>query len=161
MDLNEALAALRVAFPRVGWVLDDEFGYIFAAGFHNATIVAVLPPAEDGLWDAGVGSGLHLKSPDPVSAVRAWLAAQPTAVFYPAPPSGETVEVRGCTAVDKDGAYAVYGSSLAGDNVRGITLFHLSKVSLAAAGDVTVRAFTLRVPVPVEPPVLMGEVTDV
>ncbi len=154
MDINEALAALRGAFPRVGWVLDDEFGYIFAAGARNRVIVWVMH-MEDGAWSAEGGKLPHVKAPNPVSAVRAWLAAQPTAAFYPEVQGGETVQIKGWVAFNDANDYTFAPDGGAGnewesrqDAIDGL-LHH---------GDPIVHAFTLRVPVPVEPPVLVGEV---
>lgn len=153
MDINEALAELRGAFPRVTWVphvdAEDPDDYaLFGAG-------VMVWRLNDG-WVTGTAA----PEPDPVSAVRAWLAAQPTAVFYPEAPSGEVVEVRGVVAVSKSGAYCLTGWSGALSDEVMEDATEQAEALVAPAEPVVYHPVVIRVPVPVEPPVLVGEVVS-
>lgn len=148
MDIDKALAELRAAFPRVGWTAtEDEPGSWTIKG--GGLLI----------WNFAEGWMCHDRvAPTPLLGVRAWLAAQPTAAFYPEPSSGEVVEVKGWVAFNDANDYAFAPDGGAGnewesrqDAIDGL-LHH---------GDPIVHAFTLRVPLPVDPPVLVGEVFDV
>ena len=145
MDIDKALAELRAAFPRVEWTAtEDEPGDF---NIHGGPLF---------LWSTmGHWYCNNAVEGDPVSAVRAWLTAQPTAAFYPEPPSGETVEVRGWVAVNDADDYAFAPDGGPGDewDARQDAID-----GLRHHGDPIVHRFTLRVPLPVEPPVLVGEV---
>ena len=149
MDINEALSALRGAFPRVSWTGEPFAGssiMIVGRYAHHPSVVVL---GGDDEWRCDGAPGKC-----PVSAVRAWLAAQPTAAFYPEAQGGETVQIKGWVAFNDANDYAFAPDGGAGnewesrqDAIDGL-LHH---------GDPIVHAFTLRVPVPVEPPVLVGE----
>ena len=137
MDIDKALAELRAAFPRVAWTARED---------------------GPGSWDIKGGGLLIFNfsggwtcqdkvAATPLLAVRAWIAAQPTAAFYPEAPSGETVEVRGWASVSASGETALCNSPIA-------ARAYLDDV-------VAVYPVVIRVPVPVDPPVLVGEVSDV
>lgn len=154
MDIDKALAELRAAFPRVDFVIRGEWIYSDANAVH--------PHYEDpSLWacHGRFTSDDLCTSEDPVSAVRAWLAAQPTATFYPEAPSGETEEYAGWIAI---GSRRDYG--LCRDFGPGMEWE--SKQSAADGLDhhcdeARFHRFVIRVPAPVDPPVLVGEVSDV
>ena len=146
MDLNEALAALRGAFPRVGWTAtEDEPGSWTIRGGGLM------------IWNYSAGWMCQDKvAPTPLLSVRAWLAAQPTAMFYPEVQGGETEEYAGWIAI---GSRKDYGLS----RDLGEGLEWESKQTAADGLDhhcdeSRFHRFVVRVPVPVEPPVLVGEV---
>lgn len=146
MDIDKALAELRAAFPRVGWTATEDEPGTFS--IHGGA--AYLWPTM-GHWYCN-----NAVAADPVSAVRAWLAAQPTAAFYPEPPSGETEEYAGWIAI---GSRHDYG--LCRDLGPGMEWE--SKQSAADGLDhhcdePRFHRFVVRVPLPVDPPVLVGEV---
>jgi len=137
MDTNNALAELRAAFPRVGWTAtEDEPGSWTIKG--GGLLI----------WNFAEGWMCHDRvAPTPLLGVRAWLAAQPTAAFYSEAPGGKTVEARGFVSV----------------NTRRETVVCDSEAGARAYLDdvVAVYPIVIRVPVPVDPPVLVGEVSDV
>lgn len=143
MDINKALAELRAAFPRVTWLRVSSWGI---EGRANGRLVATVKKSEKAWVCADHASG-EVVDTDPVSAVRAWLAAQPTAAFYSEAPGGKTVEARGFVSV----------------NTRRETVVCDSEAGARAYLDdvVAVYPIVIRVPVPVDPPVLVGEVFDV
>lgn len=153
MDINEALAELRGAFPKVSWTGEPFAGssiMIVGRYAHHPSVVVL---GGDDEWRCDGAPGRC-----PVSAVRAWLAAQPTAAFYPEVQGGETVEVRGGVAVSKSGAYCLTGWSgaLADEVMEDAT--EQVEARVAPAEPVVYHPVVIRVPVPVEPPVLVGEV---
>lgn len=149
MDINESLAQLRAAFPRVTWTAkEDEPGSWTIRGGP----VMVWNYSEGWRCDAAG------PSPTPLFAVRAWLASQPTAAFYPKTPSGETVEVRGWVAVSSDGEAAFCGTTRDGDNTRGLAIHRLERMTDIRVQDFHVAPVIVCVPVPAEPPALVGEV---
>ena len=150
MDINEALSALRAAFPRVTWTAtEDEPGDF---NIHGGPLF---------LWSTmGHWYCNNAVKGDPVSAVRAWLAAQPTAAFYPAPPSGETVGVRGFVVVNAAGEYYAEAGAWSADKgaARQAEAAFSDCIEDEDARRSPALPFTLRVPLPVEPPALVGEV---
>jgi hypothetical protein len=155
MDINKALAELRAAFPRVTWLRVSSWGIEARA---SGRLVATVKKSEKAWVCADYTSG-EVVDTDPVSAVRAWLAAQPTATFYPEAPSGETEEYAGWIAI---GSRRDYG--LCRDFGPGMEWE--SKQSAADGLDhhcdeARFHRFVIRVPAPVDPPVLVGEVSDV
>jgi len=165
MDTNNALAELRAAFPRVIFACNvDNIQILNNAG----DVVAGIVRWHTGEWvchGQGVLTHGHGDGPDPVSAVRAWLADQPTAAFYPEPSSGKTMEVRGFVVVNAAGEYHARGASWGtyeGEwGARNAEETFDVNCEDALSRRSNAIPFTIRVPVPVDPPVLVGEVSDV
>lgn len=156
MNIDKAFVELRAAFPRVRWVLRPT---CVSAYRDDGNLLLLVAPQDDS-WIANCATGwVSAQAPNPVSAVRAWLAAQPTAAFYPEPSSGETEEYAGWIAI---GSRRDYG--LCRDFGPGMEWE--SKQSAADGLDyhcdeARFHRFVIRVPAPVDPPVLVGEVSDV
>lgn len=158
MDINKALAELRAAFPRVRWVLRPT---CVSAYRDDGNLLLLVAPQDDS-WIANCATGwVSAQAPNPVSAVRAWLAAQPTAAFYPEPQNGKTVKVNGWVAVASDGEAAFCGTTRDGDNTRGLAVHRLERMTDIRVQDFCVLPAVIHVPLPVDPPMLVGEVPDV
>ncbi len=153
MDINEALAELRAAFQRVGWTATEDEPGSWAIRGGGLMI-----------WNFSAGWMCQDKmAPTPLLAVRAWLAAQPTAAFYPEAPSAALTECHGTLVMRSSGAWAMVGIS---GSASGLPSTATMAGDLAGDADIHrpdsyvcgVYPVVVRVPVPVEPPVLVGEV---
>ena len=147
---EQALAELREAFPGVTWeqVTEADIDWPVIVG-GGVVLEDCGDMYTDGQWQAATDGDIDsaIRADSPVAAVRAWLAAQPTAAFYSEAPGGKTVEARGFVSV----------------NTRRETVVCDSEAGARAYLDdvVAVYPIVIRVPVPVDPPVLVGEVSDV
>lgn len=155
MDINKALAELRAAFPRVRWVLRPT---CVSAYRDDGNLLLLVAPQDDS-WIANCATGwVSAQAPNPVSAVRAWLAAQPTAVFYSEFSSGKTMEIRGVAVVQGE-SWSLAGWN--GGNLSNMQAAAWDGMNPAPKDEAFAPIYypvVIPVPLPVDPPVLVGKV---